>query len=94
MSYETDVLDLVKEHGFAITVDDEDGFCIEINTRQTRLNILGDHFICFDQDSCLDAIKDDSRDYATPDELWEFIAGVLDHGVSECDRDCDECESW
>lgn len=94
MSFEQQALERCKELGFTITVnDDEDGYCVEINTRQTRQSILGDHWICFDE-TCADAIKDDDRSTATPAEIWEFVCQTLETDVNECDSDCDECESW
>jgi hypothetical protein len=99
MSFEQQALERCKELGFSVTVthevsDEEDNYCVEINTRQTRQSILGDHWICFDE-TCFDAIKDPSaRSYATPAEIWEFICRVLETDVNECDSDCDECESW
>lgn len=93
-TFEQQALKICAEQGFGVTVnDDEDGYCIEINTRQTRKSILQDHWICFDQ-TCADAIKDDKRTEATQDELWEFVCKTLDTDINECDSDCDECESW
>lgn len=92
-TFEQKAHELAQNYGFNITVDDEDGFCVEINTRQTRMSILQDHFVCVDT-TCADAIKDDSRSEATEDEIWEFVCNMLETEVNECDSDCDECESW